>query len=126
MRAKPFLLGISTGIIGGLTAILFTTPQTGPQLRSNIITNSKKAKENLLELKKHTSNLKDASFSLKNEVENNIPKIITELKDSISSFKQAIEPDATKLKEEIEGLQKSITEIENNLSELNNKKSEEQ
>lgn len=51
MRAKTFLIGLSTGIVGGIAAVLFTTPQTGEQLRSNILENSKKAKENLLELK---------------------------------------------------------------------------
>lgn len=58
MRAKTFLIGLSTGIVGGIAAVLFTTPQTGEQLRSNILENSKKAKENLLELKKQTINLK--------------------------------------------------------------------
>ncbi|RUL47472.1 MULTISPECIES: YtxH domain-containing protein [Lysinibacillus] len=124
MRAKPFLIGLSTGIIGGITTILLTTPQSGQQLRSNIALNTKKAKANLVEIAKHTSNLKDATFTLKNEVQNNIPKVIHELKDSVSNFKQTIEPDAVKLKEELEGLQNSIAKIENNLSEINNKKSD--
>lgn len=121
MRAKPFLIGLSTGIIGGLTAIIFTTPQSGDQLRSNVARNFKIAKTRLSEIQHHSSSVKESFKSLKNEAKNNIPNIMNDLKGSISNFKQEIGPDTAKLKEEIEGLQKSITEIENNLSEINNK-----
>lgn len=126
MRTKPFLIGLSAGVVGGITAILFTTPQPGKQIRSNITRNSKIAKTNLEEIKHHTMSIKDSITTLKNEVKNNIPEIMTELKNSISTFTQEIEPDTSKLKEEIDGLQKSIIEIENNLSDLNNKKSKEE
>jgi len=122
MRAKPFLVGLSAGVIGGITAILFTTPQSGKQLRSSVVQNSKIAKSNLEEIKHHTMSVKDSILTLKNEVKNNIPQIMNEFKTSISSFSQEIEPDTVKLKEEIDGLQKSIIEIENNLSDLNNNK----
>lgn len=122
MRAKPFLIGLSAGVVGGLTALLFTTPQSGRQLRSNIKRNSDIAKSYLGEVKHHSLSVKDSIATIKNEVKNNIPQIMDELKQSISKFTQQIEPDTAKLKEEIDGLQKSIIEIENNLSELNNKK----
>lgn len=124
MKAKPFLIGLSTGIVGGITAIIFTTPQSGQQLRSNIIHNAKNAKNNLIEIKQQSSNVKQSVSSLKYEAQNNIPKIIMELKGSFLNFKQEIEPDTVKLKEEIDRLQKSITEIENNLSEINNTNNE--
>ena len=41
MRAKPFLLGLSAGIVGRNSTAIFTTPQTGNQLRSNIVRNTK-------------------------------------------------------------------------------------
>ncbi|MCM3388615.1 YtxH domain-containing protein [Ureibacillus chungkukjangi] len=121
MRAKPFLIGLSAGVVGGLTTIIFTTPQSGKQIRSSIVQNTKIAKTNLEEIKHHSSSVKDSILTLKNEVKNNIPEIMNQLKESISKFNQDIEPDTAKLKEEIDGLQKSIIEIENNLSDLNNK-----
>lgn len=122
MRTKPFLFGLSAGVIGGLTAIIFTTPQSGKQLRSSIVQNSKVAKSNLEEIKHHSYSVKDSIATLKNEVKNNIPEIVKGVKQAFSKFTQDVEPDSSKLKEEIDGLQKSIIEIENNLSDLNNKK----
>jgi gas vesicle protein len=125
MRGKPFLIGLSTGVIGGIAAILLTTPQSGKQLRSNIVSNTKYAKITLSEIKSQIQTLKQSISTLNYEAKNNIPKIISDLKNSITNFRDEIEPDALKLKEEIEGLQKTITEIENNLSEINNKKKNE-
>ncbi|MFC7688233.1 YtxH domain-containing protein [Ureibacillus sp. GCM10028918] len=126
MQAKPFLIGLSAGVIGGLTALLLTAPQSGKQLRSNIAKNSKVAKSYLGDVKHHSRSVKDSITTITNEVKNNIPEIMNELKHSISRFTQEIEPDTAKLKEEIDGLQKSIIEIENNLSDLNNKKKKEE
>ncbi|HWK21704.1 MAG TPA: YtxH domain-containing protein [Ureibacillus sp.] len=124
MRTKPFIIGLSAGLIGGLTTILFTAPLPGKQLRANITRNSKIAKTNLEEIKDYSIGIKNSITLLKNEVKNNIPQIMNELKSSFSTFTQEIEPDTTKLKAEIDGLQKSIIEMENNLSNLNNKKKE--
>lgn len=126
MRGKPFLIGLSTGVIGGIAAILLTTPQSGQQIRSNIVSNAKKTKTTLKEMKVHSQSLKESFSTLKYEAKNNIPKIINDLKYSITNFRDEIEPETLKLKEEIAGLQKTITEIENNLSEINNKKKNEQ
>lgn len=125
MRGKPFLIGLSTGVIGGIAAILLTTPQSGQQIRSNIVSNAKKAKTTLKEMKVHSQSLKESFSTIKYEAKNNIPKIINDLKYSITNFRDEIEPETLKLKEEIAGLQKTITEIENNLSEINNKKKNE-
>ncbi|MFJ8236665.1 YtxH domain-containing protein [Ureibacillus sp. NPDC094379] len=122
MKAKPFLIGLSAGILGGMTAILFTAPQSGKQLRTNVRYNSFKAKDDLLNVRKQVVQVKESVSTLKSEARNNIPKIISELKESITKYKQEIEPQTEKLKQELESLQQSITEIENNLSEANNKK----
>ena len=122
MKAKPFLLGLTAGIVGGITTILFTTPQPGKQVRLNIVDNSKKAKSDLSMVKDQAIQVKQSVSTLKNEAKNNIPKIINELKTSISNFKEEVEPQSEKLKQELEGLQQSIVEIEKNLSEFNNRK----
>ncbi|SOC40085.1 YtxH domain-containing protein [Ureibacillus acetophenoni] len=118
MKAKTFFIGVTVGLIGGLAATIFTTPQSGEQFRSTVTRNAKTTKENLHDVKQQVSYLKDSIIELKNEAKNNIPKIISDLKTSISKFNQEIEPDATKLKEELDELQNSIAEIENNLNKL--------
>lgn len=121
MKAKTFFLGVTVGLVGGLATAIFTTPQSGDQFRSTIAKNAKTTKANLDEVKQQVFSVKDSVVDLTNEAKNNIPKIISDLKMSISKFNQQIEPDATKLKEELDNLQNSIAEIENNLNDLNKK-----
>lgn len=118
MRAKPFLIGLSAGILGGMTAAIFTTPQTGNHLRKNIANNAKNVKLTIEELTQQISGIKNAFSTLKYEVQNTIPKIFTDLSRSISNYKEEIQPETIKLKEELEELQKTIDEIENNLSSI--------
>ena len=74
MKAKPFLVGLSAGIIGGIVAMIFTTPQPGKQVRSNIATNTKLAKNNITDLREQANVVKQSVITLKNEAKNNIFK----------------------------------------------------
>lgn len=121
MQAKSFLLGITTGLIGGAVAVLFATPQSGTQLRQNIASNTTSAKFKFQDMKSEVSSVKQSIVTLKTETKNNMPRIINELKDSISSFQSEIEPETLKLKQEIEALQNSIKEIEKNVPSSENK-----
>ncbi|MEK4230662.1 YtxH domain-containing protein [Solibacillus sp. FSL H8-0538] len=116
MKAKSLLIGLTAGIVGGAVAVLLTTPQSGEQLRTNLIRNTNSAKEKICDVKYQASAVKQSFSVLSNEAKNNIPNIINELKETFAHFKQDIEPETVILKQEIENLQKSITEIERNLS----------
>lgn len=116
LKTSTFLLGIGAGIIGGATAILFTTPQSGEQLRNNLARNGNIAKEKLSEVKNQAIEVKQSFTTFKNEAKNNIPQIVSEFKEIIVNFKEEIEPETVILKQEIENLQKSIAEIEKNFS----------
>lgn len=117
MKAKTFFTGVTVGIVAGIVAAIATTPQSGKQLRRNIVQNANIAKEQLDDVKYELLNVKQSIVTATNEAKNNIPLIINELSEAITNFKQEIEPDALKLQQEIEALQKSISEIENNLPE---------
>ncbi|WP_042476668.1 YtxH domain-containing protein [Bacillus ndiopicus] len=121
MKAKPFLIGLTAGIVGGAIATILSTPQSGKELRTNITNFSANAKERLNDVNFKTKNTKQSLKNLSNEVKNNIPQIIKELSQSLTSFKQQIEPETALLKQEIEGLQKSISEIEQNVSQFTDK-----
>jgi len=122
MKAKPFLIGLTTGIIGGAIAVLFSTPQSGQQLRTTLQSNSDSAKEKLQDVKYQLNNVKQSVGTLTNEAKNNIPQIINELKQSITIFSQEIEPTKNNLQQEIEALQNSINEIEKNVAQFTDKK----
>jgi len=122
MKAKPFLFGLVTGIVGGTIAVLFSTPQSGRQLRANLRENAEITKDKLFEVKHQVDNVKQSVNSLTNEVKNNIPQIINELKQTITTFTDEIEPTKNNLQQEIEALQNTISEIEKNVAQFTEKK----
>lgn len=121
MKAKPFLIGLTAGIVGGTVAVIFSTPQSGQQLRSNLRLNADCTKEKLQDVKLQASNVKHSMNTFTNEAKNNIPQIINDLKQSINSFSIEIEPTKINLQQEIEALQNSISEIEQNIAQFTKK-----
>ena len=115
MKAKSFLLGLTTGIVGGAVAVLFSAPQSGVQVRQNIAGNTAQAKSKMQDVQTELNSVKQSIMTLKSEAQNNMPSIINELKDNFTTFKTEIAPETEKLKQEIEGLQNSIKEIEKNI-----------
>ncbi len=126
MKAKPFLIGLTTGIVGGAIAVLFSTPQSGQQLRANLRANAEITKDKLFDVKQQVDTVKQSVSSLTNEVKNNIPQIINDLKQTISTFTEEIEPSKNNLQQEIEALQNSINEIEKNVAQFTEKKEKSQ
>ncbi|MEG0385330.1 MAG: YtxH domain-containing protein [Solibacillus sp.] len=120
MKTKTFLIGLSAGLVGGAAAILLSTPQSGMQLRQNITTNLASAKSKLTDLTSEIGNVKQSISALSSVAQNNMPSIINDLKVSLTQFKQEIEPEALTLKQEIEKLQNSISEIEKNIPSARN------
>ena len=126
MKVQTFFSGLAVGIAAGMAVAVMTAPQAGKQLRSNIARNTSIWKEQLVDVKNETNNVKQSIIAFSTEAKNNIPQIINELKETVTTFKTEIEPDAEKLKQEIEILQNSINEIEKNLSQNRNKEQETQ
>ena len=115
MKAKTFFTGLSIGLFAGIATAIATAPQSGQQLRSTIARGTGTLKHQLTDIKNETNNVKHSITAFTGEAKNNIPKIINEMKDTIINFKKEIEPETAKLKQEIESLQNSISEIEKNL-----------
>ena len=124
MKVQTFFTGLAVGVAAGMVAAIMTAPQTGKQLRSNIARNTSIWKDQLVDVKNEANNVKQSITSFSIEAKNNIPQIINELKETITTFKTEIEPDASKLKQEIAVLQNSISEIEKNFSQYRNKEQE--
>ena len=126
MKVQTFFTGLAVGVAAGMVVAIMTAPQAGKQLRSNIARNTSVWKEQLVDIKNETNNVKQSITSFSIEAKNNIPQITNELKETITTFKTEIEPDASKLKQEIDVLQNSISEIEKNFSQYRNKEQEAQ
>jgi len=126
MKVQTFFTGLAVGIAAGMAAAIMTAPQPGKQLRSNIARNTSVWKDQLVDVKNEASNVKQSITSFSIEAKNNIPQIINELKETITTFKAEIEPEASNLKQEIETLQNSINEFEKIFSQNRNKEQEAQ
>lgn len=120
MKVQTFFTGLVVGVTAGMVVAIMTAPQAGKQLRANIARNTSIWKDQLVDVKNETNNVKQSITSFSIEAKNNIPQIINELKETITTFKTKIEPDALKLKQEIDVLQNSISEIEKNFSQYRN------
>ena len=116
MKVKTFLSGALIGVAAGMAVAVSMAPQSGQQLRGNISTNTARYKQQMLAVKQEGNNVSQAVSAFTNEAKNNIPQIITELKETFTNFKKEIEPETKNLKQEIEGLQNSFNEIEQNIS----------
>ena len=98
MKVQTFFTGLAIGVVAGMVAAIMTAPQTGKQLRSNIARNTSIWKDQLVDVKNETNNVKQSITSFSIEAQNNIPSIINELKETITTFKTEIEPEAIKIK----------------------------
>lgn len=125
MNKNQFFKGLIIGATVGAIAAISVAPQSGNQLRINLKGNSNAFKEQINQVKSETANVKNSISTLTNELKNNMPNIINELKQSISSFKTEIDPNTKALKQEIGNLQKTIHEIEQNISNLKKTKEKE-
>nr|WP_316046158.1 YtxH domain-containing protein [Planococcus glaciei] len=52
MKASTFFIGLATGLAAGAAATLFSTPQSGKELRSSVKTASTDWKEKLSDVKR--------------------------------------------------------------------------
>lgn len=123
MSKKKFLLGATTGALIGAAAVIFTTPQSGQQVRLKIKQNINTVKLSFADVKGQSKNVIQSITTLSNEIKYNIPPIINELKDSFSAFQEDIQPNMMNLQQEIDQLNSSIGEIEKNLNDFNEKNS---
>ena len=122
MKTKPFLIGLTVGLVGSTMAVLFSTPQSGQQFRTHLKSNTDSTKEKLQDVKLQVNNVRHSVNTFTNEAKNNIPQIINDLRTSITNFSTEIEPTTNNLQQEIEALQKSISLIEKNFAQYTDKK----
>ena len=70
MKASTFFIGLVTGVVAGSAAALFSTPQSGSELRSNVKTASSDWKDKLSEVKFQISDLKQSIARLYKRIKN--------------------------------------------------------
>lgn len=116
MKASTFFIGLVTGVVAGSAATLFSTPQSGSNLRSNVKTVSSDWKEKLSEVKFQISDLKQSIARLTKEAKTEVPQTIDELKQSVQKWQNQTGPIQENLQNEISSIQMAMEELEKSIA----------
>lgn len=116
MKASTFFIGLVTGVVAGSAAALFSTPQSGSELRSNVKTASSDWKDKLSEVKFQISDLKQSIARLTKEAQTEVPQTIDELKQSVQLWQNQTGPIQENLQNEISSIQMAMEELEKSIA----------
>ncbi|MBQ0140819.1 MAG: YtxH domain-containing protein [Kurthia sp.] len=122
MNVKKLLFGLGTGIVAGAATVLFTTPQSGNELRLSI----KERKDTSLDVKnefqQRFQTIKDSIDTIKSEIKETVPSVVEDLKESVEDFQQQTASNQEKIQEHVAGLQQIATDITTEIETLQKSK----
>lgn len=116
MKASTFLFGLGAGLLAGSAAVLFSTPQSGTEMRTNVKNVSADWKDKLSEVKFQLSDLKQSISNLTKESKTQVPQTIDELKKSVQKWQTETAPIQENLQIEIASIQMAMEELEKSLA----------
>lgn len=116
MKASNFFIGLATGLATGAAATLFSTPQSGEELRTSVKSASTDWKEKLADLKEQVNQLKESINHLKIEAKTQIPPAMEGLKRSMAEWQEGTAPAKEHLQLEIMAIQNAIEELQKSIS----------
>lgn len=116
MKASNFFAGLATGLAAGAAATLFSTPQSGEELRTSVKTASTDWKEKLADVKDQVDKLKESINTLKIEAKTHVPAAMDGLKQSMADWQEGTAPAKEHLQLEILAIQNAIEELQKSIS----------
>lgn len=116
MKASTFFIGLATGLAAGAATTLFSTPQSGKELRTSVKTASSDWKEKLADVKEQLNGLKESVNNLKLEAKSQVPAAVDGLKQSMEEWQNSTAPAKEHLQLEIMAIQNAIEELQNSIS----------
>ena len=116
MKASTFLVGLGAGLLAGSATVLFSTPQSGTEMRTNVKNVSADWKDKLSEVKFQLSDLKQSISKLTKESKTQVPQTIDELKKSVQKWQTETAPIQENLQNEIASIQMAMEELEKSLA----------
>lgn len=122
MKAKTFIIGVGTGLVAGAAAVLFTTPQSGKELKLSLKERKLSADQLKNDFKQRFEAIKDAVNTIKVEAKTTLPETLSSIKGSIEQFQEDTAPTQQRIMQHIEELQKAANDISNEIEEFQNRK----
>ncbi|HEY9582370.1 MAG TPA: hypothetical protein VIR13_05320 [Savagea sp.] len=120
MKQSNFLIGVLAGSITASVAVLLTTSQSGEQLRANMKSKSCNLQSMIEDIKVKASELVESIQHLTTEAKANLPETIEDMKQSVMAWQQSTEPHKNNLSQEIDSIQKSIEQLEQQIAKQQN------
>lgn len=116
MKASTFLIGLATGSIAAAITVLYSTPQSGSELRTSVKSASTDMKAKFKDVKNKVADLKESVSHLTKEAKLTVPATIDDMKGSIEEWQQLTEPNKARLETEIAAIQTALEELEKTIA----------
>lgn len=116
MKTSTFFLGLVAGSVAAAITVLYSTPQSGNELRKTVKNASVDMKDKCKEIKVKVDDLKESISHLTTEAKETIPVAIDGIKGSIEKWQQSTEPNKNQLEKEIAAIQTALEELEQTLT----------
>ena len=116
MKASTFFTGLAAGSVAAAVTVLYSTPQSGRQLRTSVKSASSDMKEVFKDLKVKVADLKESISHLKKEAQVTVPSAIEGIKDSVEKWQQSTEPNRERMEKEIAAIQTALEELEQTIA----------
>lgn len=115
MRISTFFLGLVTGSVAAAVTVIYSTPQSGSELRSSVKSASTDMKGKFGEVKVKIAELKESITHMTKEAKENVPIAVEGIKDSIQHWQQSTEPIKERMEKEIAAIQTALEKLEKSI-----------
>jgi gas vesicle protein len=116
MKASTFFIGLAAGSVAAAVTVLYSTPQSGSQLRTSVRDASSDMKLLFKDVKGKVDDLKESISHLKKEARETVPPAIDGMKGSVDQWQQSTESNRERLEIEIAAIQTALEELEQNFA----------
>ena len=114
MKASTFFIGLAAGSVAAAVTVLYSTPQSGSQLRTSVRDASSDMKFMFKDVKVKVDDLKESISHLTKEARETVPPTIDGIKGSVDQWQQSTESNRERMEKEIAAIQTAIEELEQN------------
>lgn len=112
VRIKPFVMGIVSGGTAGALYVLFSTPSSGREFRSNAVAKSKELTHVLTRFNEESNQFKDQVSKSSKETLSLIRHLSEDISTSVEGWKQTIAPHQKNIQKYLEQIEESLADLE--------------
>ena len=116
MKASTFFLGLATGSAAAAITVLYSTPQSGSELRSTVKSASTDLIEMCSDVKVKVNKLKGSISKMSKEAKETIPGAVDGIKQSFEKWQESTEPNRSRLETELSAIQEALENLEQSIA----------